>query len=205
MRLLTFISLSMFLTAGAALPSAVSEAIAITQEKVYLMALHHGQSQLPFGGALFCPVKGGVATRCKKRTGGYIFGAYKWDIHARWIRRDKKNGVPGAMFDGTTFKNGGQYVFVSGSYGQDTIDPNGVTYSFYPKAGTVFVIPAQGQSMSQAVKTARKVLRTEYGADADQLDFQPIGAVTYDCTGNRKSQRCATGGAIDPTMLHRTW
>ena len=77
------------------------------------------------------------------------------------------------MFDSMNYNGGGQYVFVAGAMGNDSVSPNGVTYSFNPKPGTAYVVPARGQTLKQATAAARSVLRAEYGDEIDQLKFQP--------------------------------
>ncbi|UWQ29993.1 hypothetical protein [Leisingera sp. M523] len=179
--------------------------IKISKNDVYLMMLYSRQQDAPFTGAIFCPVAKGKVQDCRKKSGGFIFGMYRWDIGTSWFARDRKAGLPYALFDNVRFKGEGQYVLTSGTFGDVKIIPEDITYSFNSKPGTVFVIPETGQSAGQAIKTAQTLLRSEYGDAVDQLKIRLIDAVKYDCEGSGLDKICKPGAAVSPSALHKNW
>lgn len=190
---------------GAMIPVAAWADVPISRDNVYFVMLFNRHIEKPFAGALFCPVKNGYAVSCRKKTGGYVFGAMGWDIQVDWISRDRKAKTPGAMFDHMAFKGGGQYVMVAGGSGNDVIVPDGATFAINPKPGTIIVLPAQGQSPLQAKAVAHQILQRKYGDSIGQLKFEPISAVKYECSGKKQNAQCKVGAKIDPGSLRRTW
>lgn len=178
----------------------------ISQKDVYILMLYTREQDAPFTGAVFCPVANGKVQDCKKRDGGFIFGMYRFDIGTSWFTRDRDAGLPYALFDNVRFKGKGQYVLTSGAFGDATVIPEDITYSFNSEPGTVFVIPETGQSAGEAIKIAQTLLRGEYGDAVDQLNIRLIDAVKYDCEGASVYKRtCKPGAAVSPSALRKNW
>ncbi|WP_152610536.1 MULTISPECIES: hypothetical protein [unclassified Leisingera] len=201
--------------AAASILGWVSEAdagkdVKISKKDVYLMMLYSRRQDAPFTGAIFCPVKEGSVQDCRKKTGGYLFGNYRWDLKSTWFPLNREEGLPYALFDNVKHKAGGQYVLTSGTFGIDALDhnpvvPEGVTYALNSEPGTVFVIPEKGQSQKQAIQTARTLLRSKYGDAVNQLQIKLISAVKYTCTGLGSSRTCTPGKAVNPSSIVKDW
>ncbi len=173
----------------------------ISNDRVYLALLHRNAIELPFGGALFCPAKGMEFASCRPKN-GYVLGAFGWNVAADWYT-NRPRKTPKMMFDGVKVKRMGRHVMVAGSSGSNAVRMNNVTYYFDAEPGTVFVIPMLGQSMDDAITSAKQILIDERSEkDVSALIFKPIKAAQFTCDG-RKPAKCRLTKDIDPRKIGR--
>ena len=174
----------------------------LASDKVYIAVVYLRRLEMPFTGALFCPLNGQSVKKCKNKN-GYTFGNYGWGGPS-FVVSNGKRGEPSAIITWAPYVRAGKHAFVDGAFGDRHIVPKNTTYYFDAKPGTIYVIPPRKLSIAQAIEATRSLLLARYNVDdVNRLKFVSIRAAEYSCTGKRKKRVCTLGKDINPRNIGR--
>lgn len=164
--------------------------------RVYFVAL--GDRFLPYGTALFCPVKEAAFKGCKKREG--------YSVGRSFQARGSNRTDPNFSVDSLKFTASGRFALYSATSGNRHITPETITYYFDARPGTVFVLGTPKMDAKLAVAHASRILTEQFGEQFSQLKYLHMDAGKVVCANKGFSKRvCALGKQVDLKSVGQTY